>query len=171
MKTAASNRVMIFDTTLRDGEQAPGCSMTLQEKLRVAAALRDLRVDVIEAGFPAASPGDFESVQAIASEITGANHLRPRALPSRTTSNAPGRLCNRPQRPAHPRLRGDQRDSPDLQAEHGEGGNHPPRRGVRAPCAQPVHRRGVFGRGCLAHRARLSGGSCRRRSSRPAPRP
>lgn len=71
MKKAASNRVMIFDTTLRDGEQAPGCSMTLQEKLRVAAALRDLRVDVIEAGFPAASPGDFESVRAIASEIQG----------------------------------------------------------------------------------------------------
>ena len=71
MKTAASNRVMIFDTTLRDGEQAPGCSMTLQEKLRVAAALRDLRVDVIEAGFPAASPGDFESVRAIASATQG----------------------------------------------------------------------------------------------------
>ncbi len=71
MKKAASNRVMIFDTTLRDGEQAPGCSMTLQEKLRVAAALRDLRVDVIEAGFPAASPGDFESVQTIAAEVRG----------------------------------------------------------------------------------------------------
>ena len=71
MTEAASNRVMIFDTTLRDGEQAPGCSMTLREKLRVAAALRDLRVDVIEAGFAAASPGDFESVQAIAAEIRG----------------------------------------------------------------------------------------------------
>ena len=71
MTEAASNRVMIFDTTLRDGEQAPGCSMTLREKLRVAAALRDLRVDVIEAGFAAASPGDFESVQAIATDIKG----------------------------------------------------------------------------------------------------
>jgi len=68
---AADKRILIFDTTLRDGEQAPGCSMTLNEKLRVAAALRDLRVDVIEAGFPAASPGDFESVSAIASEIRG----------------------------------------------------------------------------------------------------
>ena len=64
-------RVTIFDTTLRDGEQAPGCSMTLHEKLRVAAALRELRVDVIEAGFPAASPGDFDSVSAIAAEIRG----------------------------------------------------------------------------------------------------
>jgi 2-isopropylmalate synthase len=71
MTESTPERVTIFDTTLRDGEQAPGCSMTLHEKLRVAAALRDLRVDVIEAGFPAASPGDFESVSAIASEIRG----------------------------------------------------------------------------------------------------
>ncbi|MCC7258548.1 MAG: 2-isopropylmalate synthase [Gammaproteobacteria bacterium] len=71
MNEGASERGMIFDTTLRDGEQAPGCSMTLQEKMRVASALRDLRVDVIEAGFPAASPGDFEAVRAIAAEIEG----------------------------------------------------------------------------------------------------
>lgn len=66
-----ANRVRIFDTTLRDGEQAPGCSMTLREKLRVARALADLGVDVIEAGFPAASPGDFDAVQAIAQSIKG----------------------------------------------------------------------------------------------------
>ena len=71
MNEQAKDRVAIFDTTLRDGEQAPGCSMTLREKLRVAAALRDLRVDIIEAGFAAASPGDFESVQTIAREIDG----------------------------------------------------------------------------------------------------
>ncbi|MEX0706415.1 MAG: 2-isopropylmalate synthase [Woeseia sp.] len=65
------NRIRIFDTTLRDGEQAPGCSMTLREKLRVARALADLRVDVIEAGFPAASPGDFDAVKAIADENRG----------------------------------------------------------------------------------------------------
>jgi 2-isopropylmalate synthase len=58
--------IRIFDTTLRDGEQAPGCSMTLREKLRIAKALAELEVDVIEAGFPAASPGDFEAVKAIA---------------------------------------------------------------------------------------------------------
>lgn len=68
---ASDQHIRIFDTTLRDGEQAPGCSMTLNEKLRVAAALRDLRVDVIEAGFAAASPGDFEAVHAIAGEIEG----------------------------------------------------------------------------------------------------
>jgi len=71
MNAVSDDRVLIFDTTLRDGEQAPGCSMTLGEKLRVAAALRDLRVDIIEAGFPAASPGDFEAVRAIAKSIEG----------------------------------------------------------------------------------------------------
>src|SRR5256886_6150031 len=64
--TTDPNRVIIFDTTLRDGEQSPGCSMNLAEKLEVAQALADLGVDVIEAGFPIASPGDFEAVQAIA---------------------------------------------------------------------------------------------------------
>jgi 2-isopropylmalate synthase len=65
------NRVLIFDTTLRDGEQSPGCSMTQPEKLRIAKALAELGVDVIEAGFPAASRGDWESVQAIARETQG----------------------------------------------------------------------------------------------------
>ena len=67
----SDNRIRIFDTTLRDGEQAPGCSMTLSEKLRVAKALSELNVDIIEAGFPAASPGDFESVKAIADSNFG----------------------------------------------------------------------------------------------------
>ncbi len=67
----ADNRIRIFDTTLRDGEQAPGCSMTLSEKLRVAKALSELNVDIIEAGFPAASPGDFESVKEIADRNFG----------------------------------------------------------------------------------------------------
>ena len=67
----ADDRVIIFDTTLRDGEQSPGASMNLSEKLQVAHALTDLGVDVIEAGFPIASPGDFESVQAIAREVHG----------------------------------------------------------------------------------------------------
>jgi 2-isopropylmalate synthase len=65
------NQIRIFDTTLRDGEQAPGCSMTLREKLRVARSLSELNVDIIEAGFPAASPGDFEAVKAIADENLG----------------------------------------------------------------------------------------------------
>ena len=64
-----SDRVIVFDTTLRDGEQSPGCSMNTAEKLEVAAALVDLGVDVIEAGFPIASPGDFEAVQAVARQF------------------------------------------------------------------------------------------------------
>jgi 2-isopropylmalate synthase len=69
--SANTERVLIFDTTLRDGEQAPGCSMTQPEKLRVARALGELGVDIIEAGFPAASRGDWESVQAVAREVQG----------------------------------------------------------------------------------------------------
>jgi len=64
-----SDRLIIFDTTLRDGEQSPGASMTGEEKLRIARQLERLRVDVIEAGFPASSPGDFLAVQAIAQSI------------------------------------------------------------------------------------------------------
>jgi len=63
------NRVIIFDTTLRDGEQSPGASMTTAEKLRLAHALDDLGVDVLEAGFPITSPDDFAAVQRIATEI------------------------------------------------------------------------------------------------------
>ena len=64
-----ADRLIIFDTTLRDGEQSPGAAMTQTEKLRIAKALERLKVDVIEAGFPIASPGDFEAVQAIARVI------------------------------------------------------------------------------------------------------
>jgi len=66
-----SDRVLIFDTTLRDGEQSPGISLNKQEKLEIAQQLARLGVDVIEAGFPIASPGDFEGVQAIAQEVEG----------------------------------------------------------------------------------------------------
>src|SRR5436189_1372115 len=63
--------LIIVDTTLRDGEQSPGASMNLAEKLEIAHALRELGVDIIEAGFPIASPGDFEAVQAIARQVQG----------------------------------------------------------------------------------------------------
>ena len=66
---SSNDRVIIFDTTLRDGEQSPGASMTKDEKLRIAKALERLRVDVIEAGFAIASPGDFEAVKLIADSI------------------------------------------------------------------------------------------------------
>jgi 2-isopropylmalate synthase len=63
------NRVLIFDTTLRDGEQSPGCSMTVTEKVRLAAKLEELGVDIMEAGFPIASEGDFEAVRAVSREV------------------------------------------------------------------------------------------------------
>jgi 2-isopropylmalate synthase len=66
-----SDRVLIFDTTLRDGEQSPGISLNKQEKLEIAQQLARLGVDVIEAGFPITSPGDFEAVEAIAREVEG----------------------------------------------------------------------------------------------------
>ena len=62
-------RITIFDTTLRDGEQSPGCSMNVQEKVRLAQQLNRLGVDVIEAGFPIASDGDFEAVQRISATV------------------------------------------------------------------------------------------------------
>src|ERR1700688_2705600 len=68
-----NNRVWIFDTPLRDGEQSPGCSMTVPEKLRMAAKLVELGVDILEAGFPIASEGDSEAVTAVAREFPWAS--------------------------------------------------------------------------------------------------
>ena len=68
---AEKRRIKIFDTTLRDGEQSPGASMNLSEKLEIAQALADLGVDIIEAGFPIASPGDFEAVREVSMNIRG----------------------------------------------------------------------------------------------------
>ena len=63
------NKVIIFDTTLRDGEQAPGFSMNIDEKLRMARQLESLKVDILEAGFPIASEGDFEAVRRVSAEV------------------------------------------------------------------------------------------------------
>jgi 2-isopropylmalate synthase len=68
----SNNRVFIFDTTLRDGEQVPGCKLNTDEKLELAVQLETLGVDIIEAGFPISSPGDFESVERISKTIKNA---------------------------------------------------------------------------------------------------
>ena len=68
---AAAERVVIFDTTLRDGEQSPGASMNLEEKLEIAKLLAEMGVDVIEAGFPIASNGDFEAVHEVSKVVKG----------------------------------------------------------------------------------------------------
>ena len=69
----SDRKIVIFDTTLRDGEQSPGASMNIPEKLEVAQMLSSLGVDVIEAGFPVVSPGDFESVHKIAQVVKGSS--------------------------------------------------------------------------------------------------
>lgn len=71
MDESGVKTIMVFDTTLRDGEQSPGAALTVDEKLEIARALEDMRVDIIEAGFPISSPGDFRAVQRISREIHG----------------------------------------------------------------------------------------------------
>ena len=119
-----AGRVRIFDTTLRDGEQAPGAGLTAAEKLEVARQLVRLNVDVIEAGFPAASPGDFEAVQRIAQRDARRGRGRPRPLPRRRPA-ARGRGDPRRRAAAPPRVHRHQRHPPEAQAPHR------PRRGAR----------------------------------------
>ena len=71
VNSSSKDNVLIFDTTLRDGEQSPGCSMNLEEKLKIADTLQALGVDIIEAGFAIASNGDFESVKKISETLDG----------------------------------------------------------------------------------------------------
>ena len=80
--------IKIFDTTLRDGEQSPGASMNMEEKLRIAHQLEKLNVDVMEAGFPIASEGDFEAVKKIAQTIKRPSDRR--ALPGQRQGHRPG---------------------------------------------------------------------------------
>src|ERR1700754_1136809 len=68
----AAEKIYIFDTTLRDGEQVPGCKLNADEKLELALKLEELGVDILEAGFPVSSPGDFKSVEEISKVITKA---------------------------------------------------------------------------------------------------
>ena len=115
------NRVLIFDTTLRDGEQSPGISLNTAEKLEIAHQLARLGVDVIEAGFPIASPGDFEAVQAIAREVAGPGHRRPGARERRRHRPRLGGRARR-RAPAHPHVHldvGHPHRAPD--AEHARG--------------------------------------------------
>ena len=90
------DRVVIFDTTLRDGEQSPGATMTLEEKLEVAELLDAMGVDIIEAGFPIASEGDFEAVQRDRQARQERGRLRASRAPARRTSTAPARRSSRP---------------------------------------------------------------------------
>jgi len=94
------NRVSIFDTTLRDGEQSPGCSMNLTEKVRMATKLQELGVDIIEAGFPIASEGDFAAVRGVAAQCT---RVKVAAL-CRTAEQDVARAAEALEYAAHPRI-------------------------------------------------------------------
>src|SRR5262245_56778089 len=96
----SSPRLQIFDTTLRDGEQSPGCSMNLAEKVRLARRLQSLGVDIIEAGFPIASDGDFAAVQAVAAEC---REVKVAAL-CRTAEEDVRRAAEALRGAAHPRI-------------------------------------------------------------------
>lgn len=91
---AMSDKLIIFDTTLRDGEQSPGASMTKEEKIRIAKQLERLKVDVIEAGFAASSNGDFEAIRAIAQSVKDSRICRWRVRTT-ATSPAPPRRSSR----------------------------------------------------------------------------
>src|SRR5213075_700066 len=95
-----SERVRIFDTTLRDGEQSPGCSMNLREKVRLARKLETLGVDIIEAGFPIASEGDFAAVKSVAAQC---REVTVAAL-CRTSEADVRRAAEALDRAAHPRI-------------------------------------------------------------------
>src|SRR6266403_4928988 len=93
-----SERIYIFDTTLRDGEQSPGCSMTVPEKLKMAAKLVELGVDILEAGFPIASEGDSEAVDAISREFPWA-HVAALARANRPDVEAAAHALRHARRP------------------------------------------------------------------------
>ena len=113
--TPMNNRVYIFDTTLRDGEQSPGCSMTVAEKLRMARKLVELGVDILEAGFPIASEGDFEAVDAISREFP---EVQVAALARACTLDVEraARALENARNAAHPHLHRNQRYPSEVQA-------------------------------------------------------
>ena len=113
--------VRIFDTTLRDGEQSPGCTMNVEEKVAIARQLERLNVDIIEAGFAASSPGDFESVHRVAEAVT-----QPIVLSlSRTREedvDAALRAVDKAAQSRHPHLHRDLRHPSEVQAQHDSRG-------------------------------------------------
>ena len=149
-----SERVVIFDTTLRDGEQSPGCSMTVPEKVRMARKLVELGVDILEAGFPIASEGDFEAVQAVSREFPEARVAGLARCCAMDVERAAEAL-EPARQPAHSHLHRHQRHSSEIQiaqdpaagAGRGRGG------GGAGPASRG--RRRVFRRRWRAHRCRI----------------
>ena len=109
--TADQNTVRIFDTTLRDGEQSPGATMNVEEKVLIARQLEKLNVDVIEAGFAVSSPGDFDSVARVAEAVTAAHRPQPVAH-ARGRHQAGDQERREGQAPGHPHLHRHLRPAP-----------------------------------------------------------
>ena len=111
-----TDRITIFDTTLRDGEQSPGCSMIAAEKVRLARQLERLGVDIIEAGFPIASPGEVDSVQVVAEEVRSVR-VAALARAKEADIKAAGKALARRGPPGHPHLPRHLRHPPQVQAQ------------------------------------------------------
>jgi hypothetical protein len=142
---AKQDRVIMFDTTLRDGEQSPGASLNIEEKLLAARQLAELGVDVIEAGFPVSSPGDFEAVKTVAKDIRGPEIC---GL-ARAVKGDIDACWNAVKHAKRPRIHTFIATS-DLHIEAETAHDPPagvgPRGGVRALCGKIDGQRGVFGR-------------------------
>ena len=126
------DRVLIFDTTLRDGEQCPGATMTLEEKLEVADLLDDMGVDIIEAGFPIASNGDFEAVTEIAKQRRSRRPSPASPAPASADIDRAGEAVRHARAAPHPHLRlhlADPSGAPDAARSRGRGAarSSPPR--------------------------------------------
>jgi len=152
-----SEHILIFDTTLRDGEQCPGASMNIREKLEVARQLARLRVDIIEAGFPIASDGDFEAVKAIAAEVQGPRIAGLARCVDKDIDRAAEAV-----KPAGDRARIHVfLATSAIHREHklkmGAERNPQTQRGRREARAQLLQGRGVFTRGRIAHRTGVLG--------------
>jgi 2-isopropylmalate synthase len=143
-----TDKLIIFDTTLRDGEQSPGASMTRDEKLRIARQLERLRVDVIEAGFAASSNGDFEAVQLIAKNIKDSTIC--------SLSRANDRDISRRRSPQGGKPSPDSHVYCNITAPHGEKASHDTRPGVRASEAVSPFRAQSGGRHRVQSRRWLS---------------
>ena len=149
-----NDRVFIFDTTLRDGEQCPGATMTFEEKLEVADFLDAMGVDIIEAGFPIASEGDFQAVSEIAKRLKN-SVVCGLSRAGELDIDRAGEAVKHASAPAHPHLHLHLAGAPQVQAAEvgraGAGDGALPGH----PRAQLGGGRGVVGRGRHAHRDRL----------------
>ena len=135
-----TERVRIFDTTLRDGEQSPGFSMNIDEKIRMAHQLARLGVDVIEAGFPIASPGDFEAVRRIATEVKGPIIAGLSRITEKDIDRSADAIAPAEKKRIHTFSSGF-RHSPRAYDADLPRGEHPPQRQGRDPRPSPRKRR------------------------------